>query len=214
MKASDRLKVINGSYTMYRNLVLADSDGVIRACSNPELMDELSGFDASDHIWFQEGIRTSRSSQYAVQDVMNSSLEKDKQRSLIYAGGVRKNGKREGEAIGALGVLFDWDTEAKTILETCLPKDRIGEVISGSVAVYVNQDFEVIETTGGEDFSVGSVLTLPAEVSVLQSGEKVSGLFEFNDQKYIYGACRTKGYREYPGLNWIACVLRPIFTNS
>jgi hypothetical protein len=214
MKASDRLKVINGSYTMYRNLVLADSDGVIRACSNTELMDELSGFDVSDHIWFQEGIRTSRSSQYAVQDVMISPLEKDKQRSLIYAGGVRKNGKREGEAIGALGVLFDWDTEARTILETCLPKDRIGEVISGSVAVYVNQDFEVIETTGREDFSVGSVLTLPAEVSVLQSGEKVSGLFEFNDQKYIYGACRTKGYREYPGLNWIACVLRPIFTNS
>ncbi|WP_321430681.1 hypothetical protein [uncultured Methanolobus sp.] len=58
------------------------------------------------------------------------------------------------------------------------------------------------------------VLTLPAEVSVLQSGEKVSGLFEFNDQKYIYGACRTKGYREYSGLNWIACVLHPIFTNS
>jgi C4-dicarboxylate-specific signal transduction histidine kinase len=213
MKASNRLKVINGSYTMYRNLVLADSDGVIRACSNTELMDELSGLDVSDHIWFQEGVRTSQSSQYAVQDVMNSPLEKDKERSLVYAGGVRKNGARTGEAIGALGVLFDWDTEAKTILETCLPKDSKGEVISGSVAVYVNQDSEVIETTGSKEFSVGSVLTLPAEVSALHSGEKISGLLEYEGQKYIYGACRTKGYREYPGLNWIACVLRPISTD-
>jgi hypothetical protein len=80
--------------------------------------------------------------------------------------------------------------------------------------VYVNQDFEVIETTGEDDFSVGSALTLPKEVSALQSGEKVSGLFEFNGQKYIYGACKTKGYREYPGLNWIACVLRPISTSA
>ncbi|WMW23390.1 cache domain-containing protein [Methanolobus mangrovi] len=214
MKASDRLKVINGSYTMYRNLFLADLNGVIRACSNTELMSELSELDVSDHIWFEEGARTSRSSQYAVQDVMNSSLEKDKQRSLIYAGGVRKNGEREGKSIGVLGVLFDWDTEAKTILSTCLPKDRKGEIIPGSVAVYVNHDFEVIETTGNEDFSVGSILTLPDEVSALHSGEKISGLFEFNDQKYIYGACKTKGYREYPGLNWIACVLRPISTSA
>ncbi|MDI3486236.1 MAG: hypothetical protein PWQ51_327 [Methanolobus sp.] len=213
MKASDRLKVINGSYTMYRNLVLADSSGTIRACSNTGLMDELSEIDVSDHIWFQEGSNTSRSSQYAVQDVMDSLLEKDKPRSLIYAGGVRENGAREGKSIGVLGVLFDWDTEAKTILETCLPKDRKGDVIPGSVAVYVNQDFEVIETTGENDFSVGSVLSLPHEVSFLHSGEKVSGLFESNGQKYIYGACRTKGYREYPGLNWVACVLRSISTN-
>ncbi|WP_340818654.1 hypothetical protein [Methanolobus sp. WCC4] len=214
MRASDRLKVINGSYTMYRNLVLTDSEGIIRACSNTELMSELGGLDVSDNIWFQEGARTSRSSQYAVQDVMGSSLEKDKERSLIYAGGVRRNGKRDGEAIGVLGILFDWDTEARTILETCLPKDRDGEVIPGSVAVYVNRDLEVIETTGGEELSIGSVLSLPDEVSVLQPGEKISGLFEFNDQKYVYGACRTKGYREYPGLNWIACVLRPISTNT
>jgi hypothetical protein len=214
MKASDRLKVINGSYTMYRNLVLADSSGTIRACSNTELMGALGVLDVSDHVWFQEGGNTSRSSQYAVQDVMDSPLESDKPRSLIYAGGVRENGSREGKAIGVLGVLFDWDTEAKTILETCLPKDRKGDVIPGSVAVYVNQDFEVIETTGEDDFSVGSALTLPKEVSALQSGEKVSGLFEFNGQKYIYGACKTKGYREYPGLNWIACVLRPISTSA
>ncbi len=214
MKASNRLKVINGSYTMYRNLVLADSNGIIRACSDTELMSELGGLDVSDHIWFQEGALTSRSNQYVVQDVMNSPLEKDKHRSLIYAGGIRENGNREGEAIGVLGILFDWDTEAKTILSTCLPKDRNGDVISGSVAVYVNRDSEVIETTDEADFSVGSVLTLPTEVLALQSGEKASGIFEFNDQKYIYGACWTKGYREYPGLNWIACVLRPISTNS
>lgn len=212
VKASNRLKVINGSYTMYRNLVLADSQGVIRACSDTDLMHDLADINVSDHIWFIKGKETRQSNQYAVQDAMDSALETDKERSLIYSGGVRRNGERQGEAIGVLGIVFDWDTEAKKILATCLPKNRRGEVFPGSVAVYLNKDFEVIETTGAGDFAVGSLITLPDDVASLAAGEQISGLFEFKGQKYIYGACLTKGYREYPGLGWLAVVLRPFIT--
>jgi hypothetical protein len=211
VRAGARLKVINGSYTMYRNLVLSDANGEIVACSRTESLAEIAGINVSEQPWFEMGFQTLGSSEYAVQDVMESPLEKDKQRSLIYAGGVREDGARQGNAIGVLGILFDWDTEAKKILQTCLPKDREGKTISGSVAVYLNRKFEVIETTDDRGFPIGLSLPLPEQVAALDAGEMTSGLFEFQDQKYIYGACQTKGYREYKGLRWTACVLQPIF---
>ena len=211
IKAGNRLKVINGSYTMYRNLVLSDANGDIRACSRTELKNELSKINVSDQIWFQMGMRTTFSSEYAVQDVAFSNLEKNKERSLIYSGGVRENGEREGDAIGVLGILFDWDTEAKKILQTCLPKDRQGLIIEGSVAIYTNNQFEIIETTDGERFPVGMKLDLPDQISNLQAGDTVSGVLEYQEKRYIFGSSRTKGYREYEGLGWFAHVLRPIF---
>ena len=211
IKAGYRLKVINGGYTMYRNLVLSDANGDIQACSRTELKNELSKINVSDQSWFQMGMRTAFSSEYAVQDVASSNLEKNKERSLIYSGGVRRDGAREGDAIGVLGILFDWDTEAKKILQTCLPKDRQGMIIEGSVAIYTNNRSKIIETTDGERFPVGMKLDLPDPIFDLQAGETVSGVLEYQEKRYIFGSSRTKGYREYEGLGWFAHVLRPIF---
>lgn len=211
IKAGNRLKVINGSYTMYRNLVLSDANGDIRACSRTELKNELSKINVSDQAWFQMGMRTTFSSEYAVQDVASSNLEKNKERSLIYSGGVRSNGNREGDTIGVLGILFDWDTEAKKILQTCLPKDRQGIIIEGSAAIYTNSLFEIIETTDEERFPVGMKLDLPDQISDLKVGDTVSGVLEYQEKRFIFGSSRTKGYREYEGLGWFAHVLRPIF---
>lgn len=211
IKAGNRLKVINGSYTMYRNLVLSDANGNIRACSRTELKNELSKINVSDQLWFQMGMRTTLSSEYAVQDVADSNLEKNKVRSLIYSGGVRMNGEREGDSIGVLGILFDWDTEAKKILQTCLPKDRQGTIIDGSVAIYTDNRSEIIETTDTEGFPVGMKLDLPDQIFDLKAGNTVSGLLEYQEKRYIFGSSRAKGYREYEGLGWFAHVLRPIF---
>ena len=54
-------------------------------------------------------------------------------------------------------------------------------------------------------------LDLPDQISELQAGDTVSGVFEYKDERYIFGSSRTKGYREYEGLGWFAHVLRPIF---
>ena len=172
--ASARLKVINGSYTMYRNLVLADHNGDIVACSKLELRNELRKINVSDQEWFQSGMRTAKSTDYAVQDVQDSNLERSKNRSLIYAGGVRADGVRQGEAIGVLGILFDWDTEAQTILNTCLPQDSNGEVLTGSAAFYTNAQHEIIETTDEERFPVGMVPPLPLEHKQIANGESLS----------------------------------------
>jgi len=209
-KASERLKVINGSYTMYRNIILADDSGNIVACSRTELRNELSKINVSDQSWFQLGMRTARSEEFAVQDVQKSSLEKSKARSLAYSGGVRRGGAREGDSIGVLGTLFDWDTEAGKILATCLPRDASGNSIEGSAAFYTNAKGEVIETTDEMTFPVGSRVELPVLVQRLGKGETASSVFRTGTGSYLLGSSRTKGYREYEGLAWYAHVVRPI----
>lgn len=208
--ASKRLKVINASYTLYRNLVLADGNGDIVACSRLEMRNELSKLNVSDHEWFQSGMRTTNSHEYAVQDVVDSPLERTKNRSLIYVGGVRRGGAREGEAMGVLGIMFDWDTEAKIILRTCLPSAHDGSPIIGAAAFYTNKDGRIIETTDPENFPVGSMASLPSEHRSLQKGESASGLLVQTGTRYLIGSSRTQGYREYEGLDWCAHIVRPV----
>lgn len=207
--ACRRLKVVNANYTMYRNLVLADANGDIVACSKTELRNELRKINVSEHEWFQQGLRTARSTEYAVQDVGPSPLERTRASSLVYAGGVRREGAREGEAIGVLGVLFDWDTEAQKILRTCLPRDRDGRVIPGCAAFYTAADGRIIESSDPA-FAVGSHAELPAAVADLPAGGAATGVLAHGGRRYLIGGCRTKGYREYRGLGWSAHIVRPV----
>ena len=209
-KAAHRMEVINGSYTMYRNLILANRDGEVIASARSEDRHKLKAVSVYDDPWFLMAMRTTQSSEYAVQDVMPAKLEPRKERSLIYSGGVRAGGARVGDPIGVVGILFDWDTEAKKILATCLPKDRDGQLIDGCAAFYTNARHEVIETTDADHFPVGKALALPANHQQLKAGQSASGLVMLNGRRYILGSSRTKGYREYAGLGWLAHVLRPI----
>lgn len=208
--ACERLKVINNSYTMYRNLVLCDPNGRVIATSRTESRSELKQLDVSNEEWFLQAMRTNSSTQYGVADVAHSSLERHKEVSLIYSGGVRKQGAREGESIGVLGIMFDWDTEAKIILEACLQKDQNGEIIRGTQAFYTNRAGDIIESTDKEHFKVGVNLNLPDEHAQLAKGESHSGIFEKDGDRYLMGSSKTPGYREYEGLAWSAHVIRPI----
>jgi len=210
-KAANRLRVINGSYTMYRNLVLIDAQGEFVACSRSELERELKQTDFADQTWFQEAMRARDSSEYHVADISPSTLEKKKEASLIYVGAVRANGGRQGEVIGVLAILFDWDKEAKAILQSCLPQTTDGEPTEGVVGFYTNSKGNIIETTEPKQFPLGKHLSMPPEFHDLQAGESKSGFVQFGDQAYIMGVTQTKGYREYAGLNWCAHILRPVF---
>jgi hypothetical protein len=207
--ACRRLKVVNANYSMYRNLILADANGDIVACSKTELRNELRKINVSEHEWFQQGLRTTQATEYAVQDVTASPLERTKASSLIYAGGVRREGARSGEAIGVLGVCFDWDTEAQKILRTCLPRDRDGKVIPGCAAFYTSRDGRVIESSD-PGFAVGSQPELPGATATLAPGASTTGVMTHGGRRYLVGSCRTKGYREYRGLGWMSHIVRPV----
>ncbi len=210
LEASERLKVINNSYTMYRNLILADASGKVVACSRPASFNQLREINVSGHDWFQRGVQTQDATEYVVQDVRRSELEKSKECTLIYSGGVRRQGASSGDSIGVLGVLFDWDTEAQNMLEKCLPCDNNGEFIEGSAAFYTNAQGVIIETTDQEHFPVNYRNQQLEDIChQLKAGASYSGFFRSEDSCYIIGSSKTKGYREYEGLGWTAHVLRP-----
>lgn len=206
--ASKRLGIINASYTMYRDLVIADTNGRIVASSKLENRDRLEGMSVSDQAWFRQGIQISKSTQFGVQDVTKTELESH-DTSLIYSGGILQDGMRSGKAIGVLGILFDWENQVHPILEECLPRIK-GEVVHGGAAFYVNRDRLVIATTDAVNFPVGTVVNIPAENTNLKDGQSASGIFTANGNKYVLGSSRSSGYREYKGLAWTAHVVRTI----
>ena len=207
-QAAKRLGIINASYTMYRDLVIADANGRIVANSKAENRDKLKRANVSEQSWFRQGMQISRSVEYGVQDVCNSDLENE-ETSLIYCGGILENGQREGKVLGVLGIFFDWENIAGPILDRCLPRIE-GEVVEGGAAFYVNEEQKVIATTDHENFGIGQIVELPLENLKLETGESASGIFSANNKKYIIGSSKTQGYREYKGLGWTAHVVRPI----
>jgi len=209
--ANRRLRDINSSYAMYRNLVLSNRMGRVVAASNPELIPDIKDARVADHPWFNKSMRSKTFGEYAVQDVGATELERGSRSSLIYSGAVRASGSRNGEVIGVLGSLFDWVTESGKILKTCLPKDRNGKRIQGCIAFYASRDFEVIETSDGQIVPLGSTPDLPPEHRELAAGQSASGVFRLGEHVYIMGSSRSKGYREYQGLGWSAHILRPLF---
>ena len=207
-EASRRLGIINNSYTMYRDLVLADPTRKIVANSKTDDYDHLAKINVGGQSWFKESINATASVQFSVLDAGNNELEQEGT-SLIYSSGILKEGAREGTSVGALGIFFDWDEVAVPILEGCLPRIH-GDVISGSAAFYLNSNDVVIGTTDPEKFPIGEKVELPEKSRGLASGESTSGLLTLDEVRYVLGSSRTHGYREYQGLNWTAHVVRPI----
>ncbi|RPF83553.1 MAG: hypothetical protein CBB80_004185 [Synechococcus sp. TMED20] len=207
-QASKRLGIINASYTMYRDLVIADAAGNIIANSRPENKEKLSKLNVSEQSWFRQGKQITKSVDFGVQDVCDSELENETT-SLIYCGAIIEKGAREGATLGVLGILFDWENIAKPILTGCLP--RLGDkVVEGGAAFYVNRNNEIIATTDPSNFAIGTIFEAPQANAALNDGETTSGLFTLKDRRYILGSARTKGYREYKGLHWTAHIVRAI----
>lgn len=206
--ASERLHTINRSYTMYRDLVLVDASGHVVANANEDKSLRVLKASVSKQPWYQEAMATECSTEFVVQDAAQNELEPDQEISLIYAGGIRAGGQRQGKAIGALGILFDWDTEARQMLEVSLPRTDDGEILPGSFAVYVTQENLVIESTDVNLVPIGTHLDFGAQLDELDTGETTGDLVTYGRKKYVIGAARTSGYREYRGLRWKAYVFR------
>ena len=124
--AFTRLEDIRNSYTLYRDLVITDIDGKIIANSNSDRRKEVLGMDVSEEEWFQKALQTKDGTEYFVQDISKSKLENTD--SLIYSTALRAQGDEQGEVIGAMGVLFDFQGESQIILNDYLPVSDVGEI--------------------------------------------------------------------------------------
>ncbi|TVQ96462.1 MAG: methyl-accepting chemotaxis protein, partial [Spirochaetaceae bacterium] len=104
--ASRRLGVILDSYTVYFDLVLADSSGVVVANGRPGRYRSL-GSDVSQQPWFRRALATKSGDEFAEQSVHRSELAGNEE-VLAYAATVREDGQVNGTVLGVLGILFRW----------------------------------------------------------------------------------------------------------
>jgi hypothetical protein len=193
--AVERLGLINRFYSVYLNLVLVGIDGTIMACSQPAQFPRVTGSDVSTLPWFQKAMGTKSGDQYVMDDIFRDALHGDKL-VAVYAASVRKNGRKDGKIVGVLGVMFDWEDQAKTIVQTepSLSEDEW----TRSRVILLDQNMRVIAASDNRG------ILLPF---VLQHQGQPKGHYVNADQELVAFA-KTLGYQEYDGQGWYAAIVQ------
>lgn len=112
--ASSRMGVILNAYTVYFDLVLADLTGEIVANGRPDRFPS-QGTNHCTADWFRTALQTQSGEEFGFHSAHPSSLVGG-ERVLIYSAGVRERGETHGNMLGALGIVFNWDALAQTIV--------------------------------------------------------------------------------------------------
>ena len=195
--AVERLGLINRFYSVYLNLVLVGIDGKIVACSQPAKYPRVTGADISKISWFQKAMATTSGDQYVVGDISHDSLHGEKL-VAVYAATVRKEGRKDGKIVGVLGVMFDWEDQAKTIVQTepSLSEDEW----TRSRVILLDQNMRIIAASDNN----GILLPFLQEHHGQQKGHY------FNASHEMVAFARTLGYQEYDGLGWFAAIVQKL----
>ena len=193
--ARERLVLINRFYTVYLNLVLAGVDGKVIACSQPAKFPKVTGDNVSRSSWFKNAMVTTSGDQYVVDDIFSAPLH-DNKLVAVYAAAVRQGGKVNGKAIGVLGVFFDWESQAKTIVQT--EPSLSEEEWKRSRVILLDKNLRVIAASDNTE------VLLPF---MLEHNGQQKGHYFTPDHEMIAFA-KTLGYQEYDGLGWYAAVVQ------
>lgn len=142
--ASQRMGVILDAYTVYYDLVLCTLDGHVLANGRPQQY-RSAGKAVTNQEWFQAAIKTASGDEYGFEGVHPSPLV-DGQRVLVYSCGVREHGLADGKLIGVLGILFNWDSLAQTVVQNTPLTDTERPLTR---VLIVNKNGKVLADTAG-----------------------------------------------------------------
>ncbi len=192
--ASKRLGVILDSYTVYLDLWVADRNGRVIANGRPDLY-QAKGLDVSNESWFRQAMATGDGTEYAVADIERSQHFGGRS-TATYATAVRDDGEADGEIIGAMGIFFDWDPQADSVVNSIsfaeeeAPRTRV---------MIVDRNYNVIAASDG----------VPArnERFPLQIGQHDKDSYLLEDGTIVAFAL-TPGYETYEGLGWRGVIVQ------
>lgn len=188
---SQRLAVILGAYTVYLDLWLCDLDGRVLATGRGNRYD-VRGHSVASTDWFREA-RTLRSGDdYTAGNVERQPLLGNAQ-VATYCASVREGGKANGRAIGVLAIHFDWETQARAIVEGVRVDDDKTRVL------LVDKDFRVIAASDGKGL-------LSEKIQLSPNGRR-SG-FQHDRAGALVAFHATPGYETYKGLGWYGVIIR------
>ncbi len=190
--ATSRLEVINRFYTIYSNIILTDAKGNVLACSNSASYKQVVGSSAINHKWCSGALTTRSGDEYIVNDVIRDPLQNNES-TAVYSAAVRKGGQLNGEVIGTLGVVFDWEKQSRSIVEDEPPFTE--EELKNLKIMLLDAGGRIIASTDRT--------TLFSQYH-LQTDGKAKGCYTERKSK-IYFA-KTLGYQEFDGLGWTAVI--------
>jgi hypothetical protein len=193
--ASERLGLINRFYSVYSNLILTDCKGKVVACSQPSRFHRCVGADLSDMPWVKKSLATTSGDQYIVDDIYRDAVHDDKL-TCIYATAVREGGKVDGKILGVLGVNFDWEEQARVIVQ--VEPALSPEEWQHSRVLLLDASLRVISSSDGND------LLLPF---ALKAEGKQKGHY-FTESGELVAFAKTIGYQEYNGLGWYSVIVQ------
>jgi len=192
--ATKRLGIINQFYSVYMNLVLADTQGKVIAVSQLDKYKMKPGANISSLNWYRRALATKSGDQYVVDDIYDDPLHNDKP-VAVYATAVRRGGELNGEVIGVLGVFFDWQEQSRVIVKE--EPNLSAEEWKYSRVLLLDNSMRIIASSDG----AGLYSRFP-----LDTNHKTKGYFTKNG--YLTAYARTLGYQEYDGLGWYGVIIQ------
>jgi chemotaxis signal transduction protein len=174
--ARKTLAHINGLYTVYSNVLLFDTQGVVVAASRDTSVEGRQLTQA----WVGDCLKLRDPMRYAVSPFEASHLYGDAG-TYVYAAPILVG----GSAVGGVALVFDSTPQFEAMLRAALPET------AGSVAAFCKPDGTVISRTGELP------VTLPASVLSLAAGQSWSGVLTEASQSFVVGARAGSGYREF-----------------
>ena len=132
--ASQRLGVILGAYTVYLDLWLCDLDGNVIANGRARSFPRASARTSPTPNGFARRRRLRSGDDYVAGDVENQPLLGNAQ-VATYCASVRDDGQANGAPIGVLAIHFDWEPQARAIVQGV----RVGDADKARVLLVDSQ---------------------------------------------------------------------------
>jgi hypothetical protein len=186
-----RLAVILRAYTVYLDLWLCDLDGNVLASARPDLYD-VKAANVATTRWFCDALKLRSGDEYVAGDIERQPLLGNAP-VATYCASVREGGDAKGRPLGVLAIHFDWETQARSIVEGVRVDDDKARVL------LVDSKFRVIASSDGQGM-------LTEHVQLKSNGSR-SGVYKDHSGSQV-AFHLTPGYETYGGLGWFGVIVR------
>ena len=190
--ASKRLKVILDAYTVYLDLWICDAAGRVVATGRPDRYPRAMGQSMAQAPWFQQALRTASGEEFVACDIQCEPALNNAP-VATYATAIRTGGEANGQAIGVLGIHFDWRPQAQAVVDGVRLSE--GERARSRVLI-LDQKRRILAASDGQ-----GVLTETVELDVSRGP-----MGSYTTDGLTTGYALTPGYETYEGLGWYGCV--------
>lgn len=195
--ATKRLGVILKAYTVYFDLVLSDTQGLLLCNGRPEQF-RVTGNEEPRRAWFQSAMTTNSGDEYGFEFAPRCGLV-NSHNALIYSAAVRENGESLGRKLGALGIVFNWDGLALPILQ------KTARAEAGARCYIVDAHANILAS---DTMVTGTKLSVPEFSRVLMS-DKGYFVDNFEDQLCCIAHAASPGFETY-GTGWYSIIVQPV----